>query len=180
MLTTNILLAEKYDYLSEKFKKAFTFLRDTDLAALPVGNVPIDGNEVYANVQSYSTMDAADCPFESHKEYFDVQYVVEGEECFGYEPVENLIPSVEYDAEKDLIFYQEPADFGSVILKAGDFAIVPPDHCLHTNEMNSSLELPPILLLSPQFSLRDRNHLLSFVSEHVRLPAARLFLLCMM
>ena len=27
MLTTNILLAEKYDYLSEKFKKAFTFLR---------------------------------------------------------------------------------------------------------------------------------------------------------
>ena len=69
MLTTNILLAEKYDYLSEKFKKAFTFLRDTDLAALPVGNVPIDGNEVYANVQSYSTMDAADCPFESHKEY---------------------------------------------------------------------------------------------------------------
>lgn len=104
MLTTNILLAEKYDYLSEKFKKAFTFLRDTDLAALPVGNVPIDGNEVYANVQSYSTMDAADCPFESHKEYFDVQYVVEGEECFGYEPVENLIPSVEYDAEKDLIF----------------------------------------------------------------------------
>lgn len=127
MLTTNILLAEKYDYLSEKFKKAFTFLRDTDLAALPVGNVPIDGNEVYANVQSYSTMDAADCPFESHKEYFDVQYVVEGEECFGYEPVENLIPSVEYDAEKDLIFYQEPADFGSVILKAGDFAIVPPE-----------------------------------------------------
>ena len=123
MLTTNILLAEKYDYLSEKFKKAFTFLRDTDLAALPVGNVPIDGNEVYANVQSYSTMDAADCPFESHKEYFDVQYVVEGEECFGYEPVENLIPSVEYDAEKDLIFYQEPADFGSVILKAGDFAL---------------------------------------------------------
>ena len=69
MLTTNILLAEKYDYLSEKFKKAFTFLRDTDLAALPVGNVPIDGNEVYANVQSYSTMDAADCPFESHKEF---------------------------------------------------------------------------------------------------------------
>ena len=49
MLTTNILLAEKYDYLSEKFKKAFTFLRDTDLAALPVGNVPIDGNESFPN-----------------------------------------------------------------------------------------------------------------------------------
>ena len=30
MLTTNIALAEKYDYLSDKFKKAFTFLRETD------------------------------------------------------------------------------------------------------------------------------------------------------
>ena len=148
MLTTNILLAEKYDYLSEKFKKAFTFLRDTDLAALPVGNVPIDGNEVYANVQSYSTMDAADCPFESHKEYFDVQYVVEGEECFGYEPVENLIPSVEYDAEKDLIFYQEPADFGSVILKAGDFAIVPPEdgHAPRRMTANGSCHVKKIVV----------------------------------
>lgn len=35
MLTTNITLAEKYDYLSDKFKKAFTFLRETDLASLP-------------------------------------------------------------------------------------------------------------------------------------------------
>ena len=37
MLTTNITLAEKYDYLSDKFKKAFTFLRETDLASLPIG-----------------------------------------------------------------------------------------------------------------------------------------------
>ena len=108
MLTTNILLAEKYDYLSEKFKKAFTFLRDTDLAALPVGNVPIDGNE----------------------------------------PVENLIPSVEYDAEKDLIFYQEPADFGSVILKAGDFAIVPPEdgHAPRRMTANGSCHVKKIVV----------------------------------
>lgn len=43
MLTTNLALAEKYDYLSEKFQKAFAFLRETDLEALPVGNVPIEG-----------------------------------------------------------------------------------------------------------------------------------------
>lgn len=127
MLTTSLLLAEKYDYLSEKFKKAFIFLRETDLAALPVGNVPIDGDEVYANVQSYTTMAPEECPFESHRAYFDLQYVVEGEECFGYEPLENLTPSMEYDAERDLIFYQEPAQSGCVILKAGDFAIVPPE-----------------------------------------------------
>lgn len=127
MLTTNIELAEKYDYLSEKFKKAFTFLRETDLTALPVGNVSIDGEEVYANVQSYISMPAEECPFESHRAYFDVQYVVEGEECFGYEPAENLTPSMEYDEARDLIFYQEPEEAGYIVLKAGDFAIVPPE-----------------------------------------------------
>ena len=127
MLTTNITLAEKYDYLSDKFKKAFTFLRETDLASLPIGRTEIDGDEVYASVQSYTTMTVEECAFESHLEYFDVQYVVEGEECFGYEPVKNLTPSMDYDAERDLIFYNEPDNAGSVILKAGDFAIVPPE-----------------------------------------------------
>ena len=94
MLTTNLSLAEKYDYLSDKFKKAFTFLRETDLSALPVGNIAIDGEDVYANVQSYTTMAAEECPFESHRAYFDLQYVAEGEECFGYIPVETLVLSV--------------------------------------------------------------------------------------
>ena len=76
MLTTNITLAEKYDYLSDKFKKAFTFLRETDLASLPIGRTEIDGDEVYASVQSYTTMTVEECAFESHLEYFDVQYVV--------------------------------------------------------------------------------------------------------
>lgn len=127
MLTTNLSLAEKYDYLSDKFKKAFTFLRETDLAALPTGNIPIEGEDIYANVQSYTTMAAEDCPFESHRAYFDLQYVAEGEECFGYAPVNTLLASMEYDEERDLIFYEEPAEAGAVILKKGDFAIVPPE-----------------------------------------------------
>lgn len=36
-------------------------------------------------------------------------------------------PSMAYDAERDLIFYQKPAQSGFVVLKAGDFAIVPPE-----------------------------------------------------
>ena len=44
-------------------------------------------------------------------------------EVLGYEPAEPS--SMEYDAQRDLIFYQEPAEFGKIILKAGDFAMVP-------------------------------------------------------
>ena len=56
MLTTNLKLAEKYNYLDPKFKKAFEFLRTADLDALPLGNTPIDGDEVFANVQAYTTL----------------------------------------------------------------------------------------------------------------------------
>ena len=68
-----------------------------------------------------------DCPFEAHRKYFDIQYVAEGEEVFGYEPLDNLTPAMEYDKERDLIFYEEPDQSSSIVLKAGDFAIVPPE-----------------------------------------------------
>ena len=127
MLTTSLKLADKYNYLEEKFQKAFEFLRNTDLSALPVGNVPIDGENVYANVQSYVTMEPSKSPFEGHRKYFDLQYVAEGEECFGYEAAANLEPAADYDGEKDLLFFKEPAQSGTIVLKKGDFAIVPPE-----------------------------------------------------
>lgn len=84
MLTTNLKLADKYNYLSEKFTKAYHFLRTEDLEALPVGITEIDGNEVFANVQEYTTMPWEECAFEAHNRYFDIQYVVYGREMFGY------------------------------------------------------------------------------------------------
>lgn len=127
MLTTNLKLAEKYNYLDPKFKKAFEFLRTADLAALTLGNTPIDGDEVFANVQAYTTLPDADAPFESHEKYFDLQFVVSGEERFGYAPRDLCKPAMSYDADRDLVFYEEPAESGCIILKAGDFAIVPPE-----------------------------------------------------
>lgn len=84
MLTTSIDLIQKYDYLEDKFKKGYEFLRNTDLKALPLGRVDIDGDEVFASVQEYTTMPADACRYESHDLYFDIQYVVEGQERFGY------------------------------------------------------------------------------------------------
>ena len=59
--------------------------------------------------------------------YFDLQFVVSGEERFGYAPRDLCKPAMAYDADLDLVFYEEPAESGCIILKAGDFAIVPPE-----------------------------------------------------
>lgn len=148
MLTTTMKYAEKYDYLAEKFQKAFRFLRETDLLALPAGNVLIDGEEVYANVQNYTTMRPEECPFESHRKYFDIQYIAEGEETFGYEPLENLTPVMAYDEERDLIFYEEPRQSGAIILKAGDFAIASPEdgHAPRRMTENGSCKVKKIVV----------------------------------
>ena len=77
MLATSIDLVTKYDYLSEKFKKAYQWLATNDTAKMEDGRYDIcDG--VFAMVQRYETVDFNEARFESHKDYFDIQYVAEG------------------------------------------------------------------------------------------------------
>ena len=64
--------------------------------------------------------------------------MVEGEEIFGYEPVAVLKPSGEYNDETDLIFYKEPKQSGAVLLKKGDFAIVPPEDAHASRRMSAN------------------------------------------
>ena len=126
MLTTTIWQAEKYNYLGEKFQKAFSFLRETDFSKLSEGKVEIDGEDVFAEVQEYVTKPGSECRFESHRKYFDIQYMADGEEYFGFIPLKELKKDTGYDESRDLEFYQFPEVSGRLHLKTGDFAVVSP------------------------------------------------------
>lgn len=127
MFTGNIESVNKNRYFADRFEKAFRWIKDTDLKSLPVGTYEIDGKNVYASVQEYTTMPEAECKFETHEKYFDIQYLAEGEEFFGMEPVSELTPTTDYDAKSDIRFYKTPAVYGGVHLREGDFAVVPPE-----------------------------------------------------
>lgn len=127
MLTTNITLADKYDYLSEKFQKAYHFLKTEDLNALPIGVIEIDGRDLFASVQEYDTIPWEESTFEAHNQYFDLQYIVSGKELFGYIKRENLTETAPYDSKNDYVLFHEPECCGKILLEAGDFAIVPPE-----------------------------------------------------
>lgn len=126
MLTT-IINGKRYDYLADKFKQAYAFLQNTDFSILSEGKLEIDGENLFAEVQEYTTKPEEECRFESHRTYFDIQYMAEGEEYFGYIPLEELEKDTGYDAEKDLEFYKTPSVSSRIHLKKGDFAIVSPD-----------------------------------------------------
>lgn len=127
MLTTKVIQGSKYDYLAPKFKRVFDFLEHTDFTKYEPGKIEIDGDRIFAEVQEYTTIPQEECRFESHKVYFDVQYMAEGEEYFGYIPLEELTIDMEYDPVRDLAFYKEPDTSGRVHLRKGDFAIVSPE-----------------------------------------------------
>ena len=125
MLATSTDLILKYDYMQDKFKAAYSWLRENDVTAMKDGRYDIaDG--VFAMVQRYETVDFEKARFESHKDYFDIQYIAEGYESFGMALVSDckLNESV---PDNDVYFYDTPAFYTQVNLKAGDLIVVPPE-----------------------------------------------------
>ncbi len=127
MFFSHVSIAEKYNYLEEKFARAYKWLAETDIAALAEGAYPIgEDSAVTANVQLYTTVAASEGSFETHDKYFDIQYIVSGKEQFGICKREGLVVKKEIP-ENDLVFYEEPALSGTVLLLPGDLIVVAPE-----------------------------------------------------
>lgn len=126
MFYSNIGIAEKYNYLEDKFKKGYQWLKETDILSLAEGSYQVSGEEVVANVQEYTTVSGDQCFYETHEKYFDIQYVASGREQFGIRGREGLLVKERIE-DKDLIFYDEPLYSGSVLLEEGDMIVVAPE-----------------------------------------------------
>ena len=126
MLFSHISIAEKYNYLNERFTCAYRWLAETDLKSLTEGTYKLMGDDVYAMVQEYTTSPWAERRFETHDKYFDIQYMVTGNEMFGVCKRDGLKETERKDAN-DVVFYDDPDLFGEVLLKEGDFIVVAPE-----------------------------------------------------
>ncbi len=101
MITDHISNASLYYPIGERLKMALQYLADTDFSGLPEGRYDLDGDNVYAIVQRYSTKPYGACVLEAHKKYIDVQFVAEGEECIGYETLADQEISEPYNENGD-------------------------------------------------------------------------------
>lgn len=110
-----------YAGLSKRMAKAFQFISSNNLAALPLGKYEIDGDDVYAIVSEYESKLPDACKLEAHRRYIDIQYMISGIEQMGYLPFKNQTPTVEYNEEKDIMFFNEETSF--VTVGEGMFAI---------------------------------------------------------
>lgn len=68
------------------------------------------GEGVFVVEQVYETKARSDGFFESHRKFIDVQVVVEGEELIELADIARMKIRQPYDAERDLIVYQDEPD----------------------------------------------------------------------
>jgi len=117
-----------FEKLNPDFNKAFSFLKNTDLKALPDGRYDIDGDKIFVNVQSLKTKNKIDKKWEAHKKYIDIQYIIKGSECMGYGLLEDFKTiDIPYNEDKDIIFYKDDTlNYNYINMKEGDFIIFYP------------------------------------------------------
>ncbi len=103
---------------------AMKFLLENNLNTLPVGRVDIDGENLFALVQEYTTKPAEKGLWEAHRKYIDVQYMVTGKERIGFVQLSTMQLG-EYIPEKD--FQPMTGSGNHVDVFAGSFAIFFPE-----------------------------------------------------
>ena len=124
MIKDKLENASIYYDLSDYLKKGFLWLESVDLNNLSDGRYEIDGDNVFASIQTYETKE--DAKYESHKKYIDIQYMIDGTERVGVTNLSNCTTCIEYDNERDLEFYDINVEEEFVELSKGYFVVLYP------------------------------------------------------
>ncbi|MBQ8526175.1 MAG: YhcH/YjgK/YiaL family protein [Clostridia bacterium] len=121
-----------YYEVNSGFEKAFEFLKNS--GNLPVGKYEIDGSNVYAMVQEYTTKPEHDCSFEGHRKYIDIQYMVSGTEAMDVTDASKVVSKTAYDEARDLEFFENCDTAVKGVVQSGEYAIFFP-HDIHKPSM---------------------------------------------
>lgn len=108
------------------FEKAFDAVEKLILTAPEDGRYDVEGDDAYIMVSTYETKPVnSERRFESHREYIDIQLLLEGRELIGFSPVKALAVTDEYRPDYEL--YGMVDCFDKVILEKGKFAVIYPN-----------------------------------------------------
>jgi YhcH/YjgK/YiaL family protein len=121
MIIDKLSNSHLYSGLGERINKAFFYLKETDFSKMELGKYEIDGENIFALVNEYSTKDETEGKLEAHKKYIDVQFVARGSELMGYALLGNQKVIAEYNEQNDITFFSGDKSF--IQVDEGMFAI---------------------------------------------------------
>lgn len=109
---------------SPALQKGFAYLLSHDFTKMAPGRYPIEGDTIYANLDSYVSRDKTQCRPEAHRRYIDIQYIVKGQEVIGYSSaIDTLSASEPYDEARDIIFFDDMFAESGIVMREGMYAV---------------------------------------------------------
>ena len=119
---------ENDETLDSRISKAIEYLKSISLDDLEIGKTYHVDNNFFYSVQSYYTKPETECFFESHKQYVDIQIIINGFELMDIADISRLKMKEDYDLHKDIILWNNPLKNIRVKLSEGDFIILYPEN----------------------------------------------------
>lgn len=108
------------------WQAALDFMKRENLHTLENGRYDLsDGT--YVAVSEYTTKDPQTAKYEIHRKYIDIQYVAEGEEYIEVLPANIFKEEQQYNADKDIVFFEENPEGNKLYANKDHFFIFFPD-----------------------------------------------------
>ena len=77
----------------------------------------LQGDDIFAQVMSYSTHSIGEAVLEAHRSYVDIQMLITGRELIGVMAKDKLTVTTPYHKKKDVEFYEYSAEIDAVKLQ---------------------------------------------------------------
>lgn len=117
----------KYASVHPRFKKAFDYLMNNDLTALPLGKLELEGSDLVVNIVDITGKTALEARMETHNNFIDIQVPVGQAEMMGWKAASDLKEStMDYDPQKDLSFFADAATT-MLLVQPYEFAVFFPE-----------------------------------------------------
>jgi YhcH/YjgK/YiaL family protein len=101
----------QYNANRELWIKAFDYLRNNDLASLPVGRLKLAGDSVTVSVTNAPDKAFDSTKWESHQKFIDIQYIISGKEKMGVANASQAKVVKAYDEGRDVANYETEGQF---------------------------------------------------------------------
>lgn len=121
MITGNIKDCERYYGISNKIADALNLLKTVEYGKNTT-NLIVNFSETITSDEDNAGNKK---PFEAHRKYIDIHYIIEGTEQFGYANIDTLMPATEYNETDDYILLY--GGINRITLSKGDFVIAFPE-----------------------------------------------------
>ena len=113
---------EIYESINTGFRAAFMFIKNYNAKDFQEGKILIDGDRVYAIINQYQTCLPEEKDWETHQDYIDIHYIIDGKESFYWANKDRLASCMKCVLEKDCFIIAFPEDAhkpGCIINKPG-------------------------------------------------------------